>query len=363
MDSLEIPTTAPAPAPAPPTAPPEPPPASRGQRVVQIVMLAGVGLVIAAGLVLMSGFWGGFDLLTRLLIAGTGAIVLAIAAAVVATRPPGPRALRETDFHGPHEGRRMLTAVLIAATSAMVAFTIMQLPTEPANNFDPYSGAMLAAPYWTAVIAVACALAVAVVGAWAAPGVVSTLAVWFSATALVPLTVQQLLWSGQNVGVGLREGMWQGIALSILGALGALVLYRWLRPAALTVALGVGTWFFSGLSAAMEGESLSDAPLDVEPVVRELANQTGMVGKVSLGILLVVGVALFLTTRAEWPWPAGAIASLVALTMVLTSDALGVAAALLITGVVLLLASGGMLLVWRRRSHDGAHPPATPTPA
>ena len=325
---------------------------SRSQRAIQIVAIIGIALVIAAGLVVLGTLWPDFTLVTRMLLLGSGALVLGVGAVVVATRPPGVAALRQTDLHSKHEGRRQFTAVLLIGTAVMVVATILQLPTEPANNFNLITGAPLEPPYWTASIALATGLAIALVAAYVAPGVVATLGTWFLSVSLISMLIERLTWTSTATGVGMRATLWQCVALGVLGLLAAVWLHRYLRPSILVVALGVGTWFFSAMSAAGEAPPTDNTlPFDTE--IESVMRLTSNVGKASLAILLVLGVVMFIR-RAEWPWPAGAVASLVSLTTILTVNTLGFAMSLLITGILLVLVAGGMAVMVRRRQEEAA---------
>ena len=319
------------------------------QRAILLTTLVGAGLVIAAGVVLLAGQWDSLSLVVRVTIATFATGVLATCAAVTATRAPGFRALRQPAEPGTREGRRRLTAVFFSATAVLAIFTILQFPTEPANNVDNFTGQMMAPPYWTVTAAFAVGLLIAALSAWVAPGALSTVTVWVASCATLTALVDRALWD-TNPGLA-RGGLWQSVALTALGIVGSLLLYRWLRPPVLTIALGVGTWFIAAVNAAMTGSQFDDAPLDVEAEVRTLADQSLAFGKVALAVLIAIGVLQFMRAK-EWPWPAGAVAALVTLTLVMTSHTLGVALSLLITGLLLVASSGAIALVLRHRQPE-----------
>lgn len=332
--------------PTPPTAPPA------RQRLLELLAFAGIALVVAAALVIVGQLWDQFTLTLRMSLLGGGAVALAIIAAVVATRPAGVAALRAHEVvDSDNPARRPLVAVLVALVAVLTTATIMQLPLEAASINDSFGNAGPPEPYWTATIAMGVGLVIALAGAYVAPGVVSTLAVWGFTVGTLSTAMNRILWSANPDQSMFRTSMAQCIVMSVVGLLGALVASRWLRPAVLAIALGVGTWFFTALSAATEGEVDPEAQLPAAVVTQ--AEQTGLVGRVSLAVLLVLGTVLYLR-GSEWPWPSGAIASMVALTILLTSHTLGVAASLLITGILLVAVSGGLGLVQRGRHRRAA---------
>ncbi len=328
---------------------PLPNPHPHAQRALLLTTLVGAGLVIAAGVVLLAGQWDSLSVMIRVVIGISATGVLAACAVVTATRAPGARVLRGREHSGAHAGRRRLTATFLSATAALAVFTVLQFPTEPAHNFDDFTGQMMAPPYWTASAALALGLLIAVLSAWIAPGSLSTVTVWILSCATLTALVERVLWDS-NSGLA-RGGLWQSGAFVLLGVAGSLLLYRWLRPPILTIALGVGTWFVAALNAALTGIQSDDAPLEVEAGIRTLADQSLTLGKVALALLIVIGVLQFMRAK-EWPWPAGAVAALVALTLVMTSHTVGVALSLLMAGVLLVASSGAIALVLRHRQRN-----------
>ena len=323
-----------------------------GDRLLGVLALVGVALIVTSAIVILGSRWDEFSTLVRMVVLGVGALALLAIAVGFATRPPGLQAIRRAEPHEPLELRKQTVAVLMAGGAGLMAATIAQLPTDP--GFDPVTGFELGPPYLTAVAASTVGLVVAMVGAYLAPGVVSTLVVWILSMTSISLALEQVFWEANPEELGYRATIASCLAFSALGLAGATVLRRLLQPSLLVLCLGLGTWFLWATTTAAEG--VIDPERELTPTQLSAENLTGNVGKASLIALLIVGLVMYVVRQQPWPWAVASAASLAALTAVVTTRTLGVATSLLITGILLVLLSAALTL-WRRHPNAAAPPP------
>lgn len=288
----------------------------------EIIGYVGGALVASAGLNFIAQSWEKWSFVTRLSVIGTAMVVLYAAAGTIIGIAGGRSALDTPE----KANRRRLTAVLMALAALLVgALTAVILDNQGWMDFDDTT--------WWIVVPGALALLAATVGAWFAPGAVSTLAVagtsaWTGVALTMKVAVDQPAW-------------WVPVLITAFGAVWLAVAPRVLRAPELSESLGMA-WLLLFLGPA----ALADL---TDPYMNATDDQVASVW-VSRGLLTAIAlVALTLFARgASWAWAVGGVIAAVMAAMAFAGQALGWVAALLVAGVVL-LACSGLLLALRRR--------------
>lgn len=289
----------------------------------EIIGYVGAALVASAGLNFVAQSWEQWPLSVQLGVLGVAVVVL-YAGAVTILGLAGWRAgLRDPA----RANRRRLVAVLFALAALLVgAIPAVILDSQgmlDANEGNPWL-----------MLPAACALLAAAIGAWLAPGVVSTLAVagtsgWLALTSLV--------WLSGSIDYG-----WIPLGAAALGAVWLAAAPRVLAAPVLSEALGMA-WLllFLGPNAVADlGATDPDIAAD------EVASVW-----VSRGLLVVLAVvALTLFARgASGAWAVGGVIAAILASLGFAGQTLGWVAALLVAGVVL-LALSALLIALRRRN-------------
>ncbi|MBU6311835.1 MAG: hypothetical protein KGN38_04805 [Actinomycetales bacterium] len=289
----------------------------------EVIGYVGGALVASAGLNFIAQSWETWSFITRVYVVGTALAVLYAAAGAVIGIAGGRAALESPE----KANRRRLTAVLMALAAVLVgALTAVIIDHQGWMDFEDST--------WWIVLPGALALLAAGVGAWFAPGAVSTLAVaatsaWTGVALTMKIAVDQPAW-------------WVPVLITAFGAVWLAVAPRLLRAPELSESLGMA-WLLLFLGPA----ALADL---ADPSMGATDDQVAAVW-VSRGMLTVIAlVALTLFARgASWAWAVGGVIAAVMAAMAFAGQALGWVAALLVAGVVL-LACSGLLLALRRRS-------------
>ena len=132
----------------------------------EVIGYVGGALVASAGLNFIAQSWEKWSYLTRVSVVGTALVILYAAAGAVIGIAGGRAALESPE----KANRRRLTAVLMALAAVLVgALTAVIIDHQGWMDFED--------SMWWIVLPGALALLAAGVGAWFAPGAVSTLAV------------------------------------------------------------------------------------------------------------------------------------------------------------------------------------------
>lgn len=288
----------------------------------EVIGYVGAALVASAGLNFIAQSWEQWTFPVRVGVISASATLL-YAAGVVILGLAGWRAgLKASE----HANRRRLVAVLFALAAPLVgALASVILDRQGLLSFE-------AGNPWI-LIPGATALVAAAIGAWLAPGVVSTLAVagtsaWFGVALLISLTGTDAEW-------------WYPIMATAMGAVWLAAAPRILAVPPLSESLGMA-WLLMFLAPA--------ALADPNDPVAEVTQSQALSIWVSRGLLVGIAlVALVLFARgANWPWAVGGVIAATVAATSIAGQTLGWVAALLVAGVVLLALSGLLLAVRRR---------------
>jgi uncharacterized membrane protein len=273
----------------------------RTSRLVEAAAYAGGVLVAAAGLLLVGQRWEELGRPGRVaVLAGVTLALTAVGVVVGPQRPPG----RAPHQHPAPPTRRRLAGTVLSGAAVSAAGTVALL--------DPDR------PVPAAVTAV---LLMAVVQ-WAAPGVVPESVALGSVLYLTGsvLDLDHAQWSAVVVSFALVGTAWAAAAGTRLFS----------APVPAT-ALGLAVVLLSGVMAL--GWESASRPY----------------GITILALLAVVGLGAFVR-GGRWPLAAAGAAALAAIVLDTSSESLGPAVGIMLSGVLLLVLALGMVLVRRRRS-------------
>lgn len=289
----------------------------------EIFGYVGAALVASAGLNFIAQSWEQWTFVVRVSLISVAAVLLYAAALTILGLAGWRSGLNEPD----HANRRRLVAVLLAFAAVLVgALAAVVLDEQGLLDYDVGNAWIL--------VPGALAFTGAALGAWLAPGVVSTLAVagtsaWFGISFLVTIAGEGSEW-------------WYPIVASAFGALWLAAAPRILQAPQLSEALGMA-WLFMFLGPP----ALAD-PNDQLAGITDSQAASIWVSRGLLILLAVVALTLF-ARGATWPWAVGGVIAATMAATAIAGQALGWVAALLVAGVVLLVLSG-LLLAVRRRS-------------
>lgn len=290
------------------------------QRLAEFAGYLGAGLATLGLILIGSQFWSDFGQVLRAAIPALAAVALLVGTRYV---------VHSVDHISEHPVRDRVAQVMgvVAAVLALLA-TAVAFDRPQGDYGEPFR--------WQMFIAVVVGLAVALLVAHWVPGIISTAAVG----VLLFITGVSFLGS-----LDLLEdaGGWIGLWLVGLGVAAALVLHRFLPPAWLTRAAGVGAWVMGALMLLTVGQ---------DPAVGQ--GYWVWLGRAAALVLVAVGTWLFVH-GGDWPWAAGAAIAMALLVGLWTAETVNAGIALIIAGVAL-IGVGLALAAWRRE----AHPPAVP---
>ena len=293
------------------------PPIDVKQRLAELAGYVGAGLAVLGVVVIASQVWSDFGQVLQALVPAVLSAGLLLGTYLVVHAVP------HISEH-PVRGRIAQVMGVASAVFALLATAVA---------FDPAPGETFR---WQMFIAMLVGLAVTLVVAHWSPG--------FIASAAVAIL---LFFAGLSFidGLGIWEEEEFGIAFSlwmlVLGAIAALVLHRFLPPAWLMRAAGVGLWLMgSWVLMIMSHEPGFD-----------LANWV-WVGRAA-AVALVVAGTWFFVRGGDWPWAAGAALAMAILVGMWSAEAINAGVALVVAGLAL-IAVGVALAAWRRGVHHDA---------
>jgi len=309
------------------TEPPAPRPWMHGP-LPEVIGYVGGALVASAGLNFVVQSWEKWPYVTRVSVVATAALLLYAAAGALVGISGGRRAIQSSE----RVIRRRLTAVLMALAATLVG-TLALVVLDDAGLVDSVEGNP-----WL-LLPGGLALTAAAIGAWLAPGVVSTLAVAGTAA-----------WAGISFIMsfaGDRPAWWVPLLVVAFGALWLTAAPLLLRVPELSESLGMA-WLLVFLGPA----ALADL---TDPWMEATDDQvvSVWVSRALLAAIAIVALTMF-ARGASWAWAVGGVSAAAMAALGFAGQALGWVAALLVAGVVP-MALSGLLLLLRRRS-------AAPTP-
>ncbi len=302
-------------------------------RLPEALGYLGGTFVVAAALLVLGWTWEDFSFGAQLLVLLGAAVATFVVGVVVVTKVgQGRRSIAEPK----QAPRRRLAGVFLVAASFLAAGAVALVGDHESVDI---------------VIPVALtALLLSCLAVWLAPGILPTLGAFAGSLMLVAGVSDQIDGLARMVLVGLYL---------LVGVIWVLVGPPLTRTRTASLALGLATLVGTGWWAA--------AHTVYEPVAADLGptsepswgeNAVSPTGFAVLGILAVLGVALYLMGRS-WPWLAAGAAAAAVLIFQLAGDALGPALASLVVGVVLLAASA-LLLIGRNREKPADVQPPVP---
>lgn len=285
----------------------------------EIAGYVGAALVASAALNFVAQSWEDWSTVVRLSIVGVATALLYAAGLIILSLAGGRTGLARDD----RANRRRLVAVLFAfAAPLMGAFVAIVLDSR---------GLFADVTPWLILPGVV-ALIASALGAWSAPGVVSTLVVGGTAA-----------WSALATTIVIAENQpewWVPAVAAAFGALWLAVAPRLLAVPTLSESLGIA-WLLLMLGPA------AVTNLTEMPEVTDAQTVAVWLSRVLLIALAAVALTFF-ARGASGAWAVGGVLAAVMASMGMAGQALGWVAALLVAGVVL-LALSGLLLVLRRR--------------
>lgn len=302
-----------------------------GGRLPEALGYLGGTFVVAAALLVLGWTWEEFSFATQVSVLLVATAATFVAGLLLVAKVGGGRGAVAKGEQAP---RRRLAGVFLAAAAYLGAATVALV--------GDHESVEILVPVALTALVLSC-LAV-----WLAPGILPTIGAFAGSLMLV-------------AGIGDQV---DDIARIILVGIYLLVGLIWVvagppltRTHTTALALGLATLVGAGWWAA--------AHTVYEPVAGDLGpisepswgeHAVSGVGFAVLGVLVVLGVVLYLMGRS-WPWLASGAAAAAILVFQLAGDALGPALAALIVGVVLLSASA-LLLIGRGRDKPVDSPPA-----
>ena len=292
----------------------------------EILGYVGAALVASAALNLVAQSWDSWSDTVRLIVLVGASVILAGPAITITVVSGGRGGLAE------HATRRRLVALLLALSAVLTAATAHQILLMAGfddlfERSDP----------WVLVPAAA-GLAVAIIGAWLAPGVLATLGVaglaGFAAVSTMSLLADQPAWVLPILVAG-AGAVWLALAPIAL------------IPPVLAEALGVA-WMIALLMPQALIESRVIDP-DMPP------DQLAATWWARVLLLAFAASALTIFARGgSWAWAVGGVIAAAIGALAVAGSALGWITGMLVAGVVLLALSGLLLLLRRRASNDQA---------
>lgn len=279
-------------------------------RLEELSGYAGAALILVGLGAAGAQLWEDTGLLIQVAATAAGCALLAIAAAVILLRTDGHRAgLME------HPARRRLVGVLGTASAGLLAATIGLVTSDQAADPHPWL-----------LLVFASALVGSSVTAWAAPGVVPTLAVAGTSATTLIAALDNLGWIDTPAVFGSAF-----LALALVAGFG---LVRLLQPRILVEALAVATWLVAASTMAVDHGT------------------TMWIGRTAL-LLLAVGGALLFVREGGLSLAVGSAAALAVLIHVSFDEALGGAIGMVVAGVVLVAMSVALSVARRHRGPPG----------
>jgi hypothetical protein len=291
-------------------------------RLPEALGYLGGTFVVAAALLVLGWTWEEFSFGTQLLVLLVATVAtLAVGLLVVAKVGTGRASIAEP-MQAP---RRRLAGVFLVAGAFLAAGAVALVGDhESVDILIPVS---------------VTALLLSCLAVWLAPGILPTLGAFAASLMLVVGVSDQLEDLARLVLVGLYL---------LVGVIWVLAGPPLTRTRTSSLALGLATLVGTGWWAAAH-TVYEPVAGDLGPVTEPSWGESAVspIGFAVLGILVILGIALYLMGRA-WPWLASGAAAAAVLIFQLAGDALGPALASLVVGVVLLAASA-LLLIGRNR--------------
>ncbi len=297
----------------------------------EILGYVGAALVASAALNLVSLSWEDWSDPVRLSVLVGATTVLAGSAVVIAAINQGRPGLAERGTP------RRLVALTVALSAVLVAATAHQILVMAGwDDLFERSDPWVLAP-------AAAGLAVALVGAWLAPGVLATLGVaglsGFTAVSAMSLLADQPEWVMPIfiTGVG---AVW--LALAPLN----------LVPPVLAESLGVAWTIGFLMPLALIESRVLDPDLPADEIAAVWWSR-------ALLIAFAVSALTIFARGGSWAWAVGGVVAATIGALAIAGSALGWVTGMLVAGVVL-LAIAGLLLLARRRTATEEVPTSAP---
>lgn len=296
----------------PRTGAPAAPPRPWMTRLAEVGAYLGAALMVAAGGVVVAQNWDEMSYALRVGVLGATTVLLVLGALVI-VGVRGNRPWAEVANGG--TVRRLCGTLFsfggaVAFATVMVALLSEQVPVD---EFDVGRATLLAG---------AVAFGVLLVGRWQAPTALGEIGLFGATVAMV-------------MGI---------VTMSGADDRASAVALQWVM-----VSVGLAWAIASDFTHLLRHSTLGSA-LGLTLAVIGAATHTGVTWSDRLALLAVVAVSLAIyLTHPRWPWIAAAIVTAVILTVVWVGDAVGVALALLTSGVLVLVLAGGALYLRMRR--------------
>lgn len=298
------------------------PPIDVKQRLAELAGYVGAGLAVLGAVVIAAQVWADFGQVLQALVPAVLAAGLLLGMYLVV------RAVPHISEH-PVRGRIAQVMGVASAVFALLATAVAFNP-GPDEVFR-----------WQMFLAALVGLAVAVVVAYWSPG--------FIASAAVGILLFVVGFSFID-GLGVWEEQEFGIAMSLwmlaLGVIAALVLSRFLPPAWLMQAAGVGLWLMGSWTLMIMS---NDPYFDLRNWV--------WVGRAAALVLVVAGTWIFVR-GGDWPWAAGAAIGMAILVGMWSAEAINAGVALVVAGLALI--GVGVALAGLRRAERRSETRASP---